>query len=154
MVDLGYNYRLTDIQCALGMSQLARLDSFLERRREVARIYYQRLKSLQWLQQLLADENSAWHLYVVRLRPGYLRVGRTEVFVALRAENLGVNVHYIPIHLHPYYRTRFGYSDGDYPVAEAAYGQAITLPLHQGMTREDLDSVVFALARIGNYYAI
>ena len=152
MVDLGYNYRLTDIQCALGQSQLGKLDAFITRRRALVRSYQEQLAGSPWLQLPLPNEHSAWHLFVVRIAPGHLRVGRAEVFAALRAENIGVNVHYVPIHLHPYYRERFGYTPGDFPVAEAAYAQAITLPLHQAMTESDLGDVVRALRRIERYY--
>jgi UDP-4-amino-4,6-dideoxy-N-acetyl-beta-L-altrosamine transaminase len=152
MVDLGYNYRIPDIQCALGLSQLNRLSRFLARRRELAVRYHDRLSQLSWLRLPQPSKQSAWHLYVVRLLPDQLKANRAEVFAALRAEHIGVNVHYIPIHLHPYYRERFGYKPGDFPIAEVAYDQIITLPLHQGMGEKDVEDVVRGLCRIGKYY--
>jgi perosamine synthetase len=152
MVELGYNYRMTDIQSALGRSQLKKLPHFLGHRRMLARLYYEKLSDIEWLQLPQPGDSSAWHLYVVRLKEGQLRANRAEVYAALRAENVGVNVHYIPVHLHPYYQQRFGYKPGDFPVAETAYAQAITLPLHHMMSGDDVDSVVKALWKIGDYY--
>jgi len=94
------------------------------------------------------DVNSAWHLYPIRLDFSRLSAGRGEVFEALRAENIGVNVHYIPVHLHPYYRDRFGYRGGEYPVAEAAYESLISLPMFHGMTDDDIEDVVRAVGKV------
>src|SRR5258706_741981 len=123
MVLLGMNYRLPDINCALGLSQMKRLDQNLARRREIAAVYGARLAGLPGLilPTVRAEVNPAWHLYAMRMDAANLTVARAEVFRALRAENIGVNVHYIPVHLHPYYRERFGYKGGEFPVAEAAY---------------------------------
>jgi dTDP-4-amino-4,6-dideoxygalactose transaminase len=92
--------------------------------------------------------NPAWHLYPIRLVLAQLSAGRAEVFQALRAENIGVNVHYIPVHRHPYYRNRFGYKGGEYPVAEAAYECLISLPMFHGMTDDDIGDVVHALGKV------
>jgi len=153
MVELGYNYRLTDIAAALGRSQVRRLGDFLARRRELAARYLERLAGhpAVELPAISPDADPAWHFLFARLRPDALRVGRAEVFRALRAEGIGVNVHYIPVHTHPYYRERCpGVS---MPVAEAAYERLLTLPLHAGMTDADLDDVVVALDKVSEAYA-
>lgn len=139
-VELGYNYRMTDLQAALGRSQLARLDGFLARRRELAR-RYDRLLAVLPLARPPLDEESSWHLYAVRLRDA---ARRRPVFEALRAAGIGVNVHYIPVHLQPDYR-RLGFGPGDYPVAEAYYAGALSLPLHARLTDTEQDYIVAAL---------
>ena len=123
MVDLGYNYRITDFQCALGMSQLRKLPDWVARRQAIARRYDEAFAEVPAIQPLVVrDEVShAYHLYVIQLKLNQLAVDRAEVFAALRAENIGVNVHYIPVHLHPFYRQRFGTGPGDCPVAEAPW---------------------------------
>ncbi len=155
MVYLGYNYRLTDIQCALGLSQMNKLDSWLARRQEIARRYNEAFAELPEIMTPVVkdDRSSAWHLYVIRLNLEQLRAGRAEVFAALRAENIGVNVHYIPVHLHPYYRERFGYKRGDYPVAEEAYERLISLPIFPRMTDADVDDVVKAVCKVVKVFA-
>lgn len=154
MVLLGMNYRLPDINCALGLSQMKRLPENVARRREIAAAYKKRLAGLPGLILPTTREgvNPAWHLYPVRVDASALTVGRAEVFRALRAENLGVNVHYIPVHLHPYYRERFGYQGGEYPVAEAAYEQLISLPMFHAMTDEDVEDVVRAVGKVLSWY--
>ena len=153
MVELGYNYRLTDIAAALGSSQIRRLDAFLARRRGLAARYLERLAGhpAVELPAIAPGADPAWHYLFVRLRLDALRVGRAEVFRALRAEGIGVNVHYIPVHTHPYYRERF--PGLTFPVAEAAYERLLTLPLHAGMTDADLDDVATALDKVGAAYA-
>ena len=150
MVDLGWNYRLTDIGCALGVSQLRRLDSNLARRREIAARYTTAFSHIPGITTLAVRPtvNPAWHLYPIRLDLGRFSVGRAEIFRALRAEGLGVNVHYIPVHLHPYYRKRFGYRGGECPVAEEAYEQLISLPIFHGMRDEDIDDVIEAVEKV------
>jgi perosamine synthetase len=153
MVELGYNYRLTDIAAALGSSQIGRLDEFLARRRALAARYLDRLADhpAVELPAVAADADPAWHFLFARLRLDRLRVDRGTVFRALRAENIGVNVHYIPVHTHPFYRERFpGVS---MPVAEAQYERLLTLPLHAGMHDDDLDDVVTALDKVTEAYA-
>ena len=141
-VELGFNYRITDIQAALGLSQLDKLDGFLVRRRELAARYQQLLANLPLdLPTVQADAESAWHLYVVRLQTQRLAVSHREVFEGLRAAGVGVNVHYIPVHLQPYYRD-LGFIAGDFPEAEAYYAQAISLPLFPAMTHEQQDFVI------------
>ena len=154
MVLLGFNYRLTDIACALGLRQLAKLETNLTRRREIAAKYNQTLGDLDGivLPVVQKDLNPAWHLYPVRLNLDSLMASRAEIFQALRAENIGVNVHYIPVHMHPYYRDRFGYKPGDYPVSEAAYERLISLPMFHGMTDRDVDDVINAVGKVLKEY--
>jgi len=155
MVLLGFNYRLTDIVCALGLSQLEKLDANLARRRQIASRYTAAFRNLRGVvaPSVRPDVNPAWHLYPVRVNPAHLSADRAQVFTALRAENIGVNVHYIPVHMHPYYRDRFGYKDGEYPVAETAYEQLISLPMFHGMTDEDVQDVIDAITKVTNHYA-
>ena len=151
MTTLGFNYRLTDIACALGLAQLPRLPANLARRRAIAARYEKALATVSSLALpiVAADVTSAWHLYPVRVDAS---MDRAEVFDALRAEGLGVNVHYIPVHLHPYYRSRFGYRGGEFPIAETAYGRLISLPTFHGMTDEDVDDVILAVEKVMNYF--
>ncbi|NCQ33680.1 UDP-4-amino-4,6-dideoxy-N-acetyl-beta-L-altrosamine transaminase [bacterium] len=145
-VELGFNYRMTDMQAALGLSQLARLDDYVAARRRLADRYDRLLAGLP-LQTPWRDPEaeSAWHLYVIRLDDAVLaRPGRRAVFEYLRAAGIGVNVHYIPVHLQPDYR-RFGFAPGDFPVAEDYYARALTLPLYPGLSDAGQDRVVAAL---------
>jgi perosamine synthetase len=154
IVDLGFNYRLTDLQCALGTSQLHKLPRWVDRRRALAALYDEALAGLP-LRRLGVREDvvHAYHLYVVLLDLERLTVGRAEVFAALRAEGIGVNVHYVPVHLHPLYRTRLGTAPGMCPVAEDAYERMLTLPLHVSMSDDDARDVVRALEKVSARYA-
>jgi perosamine synthetase len=150
MVLLGYNYRLTDIACALGIQQLTKLEENLARRRQIASQYNVALRGMPGLlpPQVREDVNPAWHLYPIRLELEKLLIDRDQAFRALRAENIGVNVHYIPVHLHPYYRDRFGYSGGEYTVAEAAHQRLISLPMFHGMSDDDVQDVIRAVEKV------
>jgi perosamine synthetase len=156
MVLLGFNYRLTDIACALGLSQLKKLEANLLRRREIAARYAAAFRDLSGMiaPAVRADVNPAWHLYPIRLNLERLSTGRTQVFRALRAENIGVNVHYIPAHLHPYYRERFGYRGGEYPVAEDAYERLISLPMFHAMSDQDVEDVIAAVKKVVQAFAL
>ena len=149
MEELGYNYRLTDIQCALGLSQLKKLRQWITRRRQIAGLYAIAFASLQEIElpALPPERDHAWHLYVIRLQLQRLRVGRAEVFRALRAENIGVNLHYIPVPWHPFYQ-RLGYAKGQWPVAEAAYERIISLPMWPGMTDDDVQDTIAAVRKV------
>ncbi len=155
MVLLGYNYRMPDFACALGIQQLRRLDANLARRREIAAQYTKALREIAGVIVPAArDEVSpAWHLYPIRLDLAKLTADRAQIFAALRAENIGVNVHYIPVHLHPYYRERFGFRDGDFPVAEDAYSRLISLPMFHAMTDADASDVIAAVSKVCEAYA-
>ncbi|BFG75052.1 UDP-4-amino-4,6-dideoxy-N-acetyl-beta-L-altrosami ne transaminase [Paraburkholderia terrae] len=148
MQELGFNYRITDIQAVLGLSQLKRLDGFLARRRELVQRYDRLLKNLPLqLPQLDALDESAWHLYVVRVKDNSAHADRRAVFDALRAADIGVNVHYIPVHLQPYYR-RLGFKPGDFPQAEQYYREALSLPLYAALTDAQQDRVVAQIERV------
>ena len=154
MVALGFNYRLTDIACALGLSQLKKLDANLLRRREIAARYATAFRDLReiTLPAVRFDVNPAWHLFPIRLNLKRLNANRREIFRALRAENIGVNVHYIPVHCHPYYRDRFGYRGGEYPVAEDAYERLISLPMFHAMSDEDVQDVIQAVGKVAAHF--
>lgn len=153
MQALGFNYRLTDFQAALGLSQLNKSDRFLHLRKEIAGNYDKMFSKLEELELSFRhpDRESAWHLYIIRLNENRLRVGRRQIFDALRAENIGVNVHYLPVYLHPYYRA-LGYEAGLCPNAESLYSNMITLPLFPKMTPEDVVDVVTAVKKVISYY--
>lgn len=155
MAELGYNYRLTDIQCALGMSQLLKLPAWVARRRQIAAAYDRAFVRLPEVKPLdtRPDVGHAYHLYAVQIELDRLAVDRARVFAALRAENIGVNVHYIPVHLHPFYRRRFATAPGDCPVAERAYERLLTLPLFPAMTDWDVADVVNAIRKVASAYA-
>lgn len=155
MVELGYNYRLTDLQCALGLGQLAKLGPFVDRRRALAAGYDRAFADLSAARPLATrpSRTHAYHLYVVQLTLERLRADRAKVFAALRAENIGVNVHYRPVHLHPYYRERLGTKPGMTPVAEAAYPRLLSLPMFATMTDGDADDVVAAMGKVTEAYA-
>lgn len=154
MVMLGFNYRLTDIACALGLSQLGRLEANLARRRKIAAHYSRAFRNLPVRVPTVHEGvMPAWHLYPVRLKLESLSAGRGEIFRALRAENIGVNVHYIPVYQHPYYRERFPSYQGSCPVAENAYEQLISLPMFHAMSAQDVDDVVHALHKVLTHYA-
>lgn len=152
---LGYNYRLPDISCALGLSQLTKLDVNLVRRRQIAESYNAAFRELSEIAcpAVVDDALPAWHLYPVRLDLRRLSGTQAEIFCALRAENIGVNVHYIPVHLHSYYKDRFGYHGGEFPVAERAYERLISLPMFHGMSDEDVRDVIRAVESVVHYYA-
>jgi len=155
MVLLGFNYRLTDFACALGISQLGRLERNLARRREIAARYTRAFRELPAVVVPVVREgvNPAWHLYPIRLKLEQLTADRGEVLRALRAENIGVNVHYIPVHKHPYYRDRFGYKDGEYPVAEDAYERLLSLPMFHSMTDKDVEDVIAAVLKVMSHFS-
>jgi len=154
MVQLGFNYRLSDISCALGLRQLGKLEANLSRRRQIAARYNQAFQQISGviLPGVRPEADPAWHLYPIRLELDQLTADRAQIFRALRAENIGVNVHYIPVHYHPYYRERFGYKGGEFPVAESAYEQLITLPMFHAMSDGDAEDVVTAVAKVVTHF--
>jgi len=148
MIELGYNYRITDIQCALGISQLKKLPDSLKRRREIASQYDQIFMNEDSVQPLYKKNEieHAYHLYVVRLNPDYCDK-RDRVFQQIRNWGIGVNVHYLPVHLHPWYKKEFGYSSGDCPIAENSYRNIITLPMWPGLSHYDVEKIAKIILR-------
>jgi UDP-4-amino-4,6-dideoxy-N-acetyl-beta-L-altrosamine transaminase len=141
-IDLGYNYRLTDLQAALGVSQMARLDAFVARRHQLVARYHHRLADLPLILPYEAAEAfSAYHLYVIQLKLNEISKTRAQVFQQLRAANILVNVHYIPVHTQPYYQ-QLGFKMGDFPQAEQYYQAAISLPLFPSLTEQEQDYVI------------
>ncbi len=147
-IDLGYNYRMTDMQAALGISQLARLDAFISRRHQIKARYDELLEPLPivipWQDP---DQYSALHLYVIRLKLDEIGQSHREVFEQLRASGIGVNLHYIPLHLQPYYRD-LGFHPGMFPEAEQYYKEAISLPMFPDLTSEQQDKVIDEICRL------
>ncbi|MBE9138812.1 UDP-4-amino-4,6-dideoxy-N-acetyl-beta-L-altrosamine transaminase [Nodosilinea sp. LEGE 07088] len=144
-LELGFNYRMTDLQAALGLSQMQRLPAFIERRRMLADRYADLLTGLPiTLPTQHSDTASSWHLYVIRLHLDQIGCSHRQVFEALRDKGIGVNLHYIPVHTQPYYQT-LGFGWGDFPEAEQYYREAISLPLHYGMSLDEQDYVADCL---------
>ncbi|OXR47992.1 UDP-4-amino-4,6-dideoxy-N-acetyl-beta-L-altrosamine transaminase [Pusillimonas sp. T2] len=142
---LGFNYRMTELQAALGISQLKRLDSYIERRHEIAREYEGAFRGLPIVTPVqCSDGYSAYHLYVIRLQLESISLSHKEVFEALRRCGVGVNLHYIPVHIQPYYQ-KMGYGFGDFPEAEKYYREAISLPMYATLTSEQQTLVVRAV---------
>jgi UDP-4-amino-4,6-dideoxy-N-acetyl-beta-L-altrosamine transaminase len=144
-VELGYNYRMTELQAALGISQMERLDTFVSRRHELAKRYDALLKepsvTIPWQHP---DSYSGFHLYVIRLQLDKIGRNHRQVFEELRKQGVGVNLHYIPVHTQPYYQN-MGFKKYDFPEAERYYSEAISLPMYQGLTKEQQDEVIRAL---------
>lgn len=153
MQALGFNYRITDIQCALGLSQLDRLDQFAARRREIVAQYNEAFADLELLTiPGLRDEDDeahiSWHLYTVQIDFESLGKTRTEVMDELRASGIGTQVLYIPVHLQPWYRETYGYTQGKCPVAEECYERTLSLPLFPSMTESDVATVIAAVRHL------
>ncbi len=153
MVDLGYNYRLTDLQSALGLAQLARLEQFLKRRTDIAEQYTAALATIAGITvpHVTAHVRHAWHIFPVLIDVDQITADRDTVLAALRAENIGAAVHYVPAYWHPYYEA-LGYRRGLCPRAEAAYERIVTLPLFPTMTEGDVGDVVTALRKVLGHY--
>ncbi len=147
---LGFNYRISDIQCSLGLSQLKKLDFFIAKRRNIAEEYNKAFSNCPYLlvPYQEKDRKSAWHIYVLQLRLNKMKKTRRKVFEQLRAKNIGVQVHYIPLHLQPYYRKRFGYRKGDFPCAEKFYESALTIPLFPSLKNRDVNRIIDAVLQV------
>lgn len=152
-IDLGYNYRMTDIQAALLSSQLDKLDMFAKRRKELVNRYNEAFSQMPEIivQKEIPQSDTVRHLYIIQLNLERLKVGRREIFDALQAEGVGVNVHYIPVYSFPYYQ-KLGYKMGDCPNAEKLYERIISIPLFYSMTNEDQDKVIEAVKKVVDYY--
>lgn len=151
---LGYNYRLTDIQAALGLSQLKKINTFNDLRKKYSSMYHEAFKNIPSIQIPFQDKNShsSWHIYVIRLQLDQLTGSRKDIFNALRQENIGVNVHYIPVYRLPFYQ-KLGYQKGLCPKVEKLYREIITLPLYPAMTENDVNDVIQAVKKITNLYS-
>nr|WP_198984199.1 UDP-4-amino-4,6-dideoxy-N-acetyl-beta-L-altrosamine transaminase [Herbaspirillum sp. ASV7] len=153
-IELGYNYRMTDIQAALGVSQMRRLDEFVSERHLLAQRYEELLKDTPVVRPWQhPDSYSGLHLYIVRLRPGAMKTSHREVFERMRADGIGVNLHYIPVYRQPYYE-RMGFKREDFPQAEQYYAEAITLPIYPGLTAEQQKTVVGRLLAPSGYQTL
>ena len=146
----GYKCNMADIQAALGLHQLDRLEGFLEVRRRIVATYNEAFGEMPELRTPIVnrDVRHAWHLYVIQLDLERLTIDRAQFIEALRAENIGTSVHFIPVHLHPYYRQRFGYQRGDFPAAERTYDCIVSLPLYPKMTDADVRDVITAVCKV------
>lgn len=154
-IDLGYNYRMTDMQAALILSQLDKLQMFSARRKEIVAKYDEAFSKLPQIsvQQEIPESDTTRHLYILRLVPEKLKIDRKQFFDALGAENIVGNVHYIPTYYFPYYE-RLGYQKGLCPKAEKLYEEIISLPLYYAMTDQDVEDVIRAVKKIAGYYAV
>lgn len=150
MQALGFNYRMTDMQAALGYSQLQKLDFFKKRRREIVVKYNKAFAGMQLLKTPVepANVSSCYHLYAVQIDFAALGKSRTQVMQELRDKGIGTQVHYIPVPTQPFYKATFGYKDGDYPVAEKYYEQELSLPLYPGLSNEDVDYITKIIKEI------
>jgi len=150
----GYNYRLTDFQCALGISQLRKIDKFIKERRDIVAKYNKAFKDIN---EIVAPTErdyvkSAWHIYPIQLNLEKLKNGRKKIFEEMQKEGLGVQVHYIPLHLQPFYKKKFNYKKGNFPVAERYYERAVTLPLFPKMPDKEVNKVIKTVKKAINFY--
>lgn len=147
VVELGYKYNLTDVAAAIGLAQTSKFASIQTRRRSLAHRYSTLLKDSDAFDLPVEERRSdhAWHLYILRLRPGALKIGRDRLMTLLSERGIGVSVHFLPLHLHSFYRRAFGYRPGAYPVTERESARALSLPLYPGLSRESQDRVLDAL---------
>ena len=150
----GFKYNMTDMQASIGLRQLDRLEGFQRRRREIIAAYANGLGSIDALQLPVerAEVESSWHLYVLRLRLELLTIDRNAFIEALAARNIGTSVHYLPVHMHPYYRDKYGYRPEQLPIAANSFQRMLTLPLHPGLTDRDVADVVEAVADVVERY--
>ena len=150
MIDLGYNYRMTDFQCALGISQLNKLPAWLQRRRDIAAQYDAAFENMQGIESLAVktDVRHAYHLYVVRIQENRAGKDRKAVFQELRSASIGVNVHYLPVHLHPFYRKTYKLGPELCPTAENAYAQILSLPMFATLSNHAVSEVIRALKNV------
>jgi dTDP-4-amino-4,6-dideoxygalactose transaminase len=155
VLESGYKYNMPDLAASLGVAQLRKLECFHARRTQLAARYERGLAQLDAIApapRAPRDSTHAWHLYMVRLQPGALMFGRDTFIEELRARNVGTSVHFIPLHLHPYYQEVWGYRPGQFPGAEAAWANALSLPLYPAMSDRDVDDVLTAIADVVRRY--
>jgi perosamine synthetase len=149
----GYNYNLTDLQASLGLSQLERSEEFKERRKEIFNQYNAAFEEIKGIRPPEVKDNvdPFWHIYTVKITEGF-PVSRKNFFNAMQEENIGVQVHYVPLNLHPFFQENYGYDKGDFPETEEVYGQIVTLPMYPDMSYSDVEDVIEAVKKISNYY--
>jgi dTDP-4-amino-4,6-dideoxygalactose transaminase len=154
VLEAGYKYNLTDPQAALGLVQLSKCEHMWKARAEIAKKYDRALGSIEAYRtpQIAPDVQTAWHLYVVLIEPDLLRISRDRVIEELRSRGIGTAVHFIPLHLHPYYQRTWGYAVGQFPIAEDYFDRCISLPIYPGMTSEDADCVIESLQEIASEF--
>jgi UDP-4-amino-4,6-dideoxy-N-acetyl-beta-L-altrosamine transaminase len=154
VIHAGYKYNMTDIQAALGIHQLARLERFLEVRSKYVAMYNEAFGETPEIQTPVVntDVRHAWHLYVIQLDLERLNINRAQFIEALREENIGTSVHFIPVHLHPHYHATYGYKRGDFPNTERVYDRIVSLPLYPKMTEEDVEEVIAAVKKVVRQY--
>ena len=154
MQRLGHRYNMTEFQAALGIAQLGKIEKFQKRREEIVARYNEEFSSVSEiiLPACRPNVKHSWHLYPIRIKPECFKADRNQLIKALKAENLGVNVHYIPIHLHSYYQKHYGMKKGDFPVTEKIYDSIITLPLFPKMSEQDVQDVIAGVKKVVEYY--
>jgi perosamine synthetase len=151
VLDAGYKCNLPDLLAAVGVAQLAKCDDFWRRRREIATMYQERLAGIDELELPPGCEQGdqhSWHLYILRIRPEQLSINRNQFIEKLKSLGIGASVHFVPLHLHPYYRRTHGYRRGDFPAAEDAFDRCMSLPIFPGMTDREVDRVIAAVMQI------
>ena len=142
---LGFNFRMSEIHAALGISQMNSLNKFIAKRNELSQIYSKELKDLPLsIQRVRKEDLSAWHIFVIHLKLDELKLSRLEIYNSLRNKGIGVNVHYIPVHLQPFYRN-LGFNEGDFPNSENYYDGAITIPMFSKLKKKEIKYVIQAL---------
>lgn len=152
----GYKYNMSDLQASIGIHQMKKLDQMQKRREEIADRYNQSFAQIPQITipTVKSYATHAWHLYPIQVNPELLSINRNEFIEALKAENIGTSVHFIPLHLHPYYREKYGFKGDDFPNAESLYNNEISLPIYPRMTDEDVEDVISAVKKIINYYEV
>jgi len=150
----GYKYNMTDIQAAIGIHQLKKLEKMQKRREDIAKIYHEAFENMDTITTPVVKNHvrHAWHLYPILIETKKLRIDRNQFIEALKAENVGTSVHFIPVHLHPCYRKRFGFKEGDFPVSEYVYEREVSLPIYPSMTGDEVEDVILAVKKIVNHY--
>jgi len=154
VISQGFKYNMDSLHGALGVEQLKKLDKFNEKRRQLVEYYLKRFKEFDYIktQEIKPYVKHSWHLFPILIDFSKLKIDRNKFIEALKAEKIGTGVHFIPLHLHPFYQKEYGYKEGGFPVAEKIYNNLITIPLFPGMSIKDADDVVNAIERIWDYY--
>ena len=152
MQELGYNYRITDIQCALGISQLKKKDKFVKRRKEIAKIYDQFFSEYIIFSIPTIRENSshAYHLYPLQIDFNEIKISKKKLFNIMKSKNINLQVHYVPVHLHPYYRKMYNFKVGDFPIAEKFYKNEVSLPIYFSLKDRQVYNIINLIKKFCN----